>query len=107
MATPTRFALDYLIGDFFAMPAHLLHFFQVLLGRQKLLLLKLFLERRESFDAVRVEEGLEVGALRRLLAGRLGSRFLETVCERHLGNVVQSDYSGTPRIVKRESTHFR
>lgn len=86
--------------------AHLLYFFQVLVGRQKLLALKLFLERSESVDAVRLEEGLEVGALRRLFARRLSSLFLETMRERQLGNVIQSDGGGTSRIVERENTHF-
>lgn len=86
--------------------AHLLYFLQVLVGRQKLLALKLFLERSESLDAVRLEEGLEIGALRRLFARRLRSLFLETMRERHLGNVIQSDGDGTSRIVEREETHF-
>lgn len=78
----------------------------MLLGGQKLLILKLLLERSERFDAVGSEEGLEVGALRGFLAGRLGALLLKTVRERHLGNVIQSDGSGTSGIVEGESTHL-
>jgi hypothetical protein len=95
------------MGGILKSSAHLLCFFlKVLVRGQKLLVLKLFLERRESFDAVRLEERLQVGALRRLFARRLRSLFLEPVRERHLGNVIQSDGGGTSGIVKRESTHF-
>ena len=86
--------------------AHLLYFFEVLLGGQKLLVLKLILERGKCFDAVRLEESLHVSALRSLFARRLRSFLLETVRERHLGNVIQSHGGGTSGIVERENAHF-
>ena len=98
-------------GGFFCLAinrrsAHLRDFFQMLLGGQKLLVLEHLFERSESFDAVRLEEGLEIGALRCFFAWRLSSLFLETVCERQLGDIIQSDGGGTSGIGERDDTHF-